>query len=123
MPWVRVNLASGGGGGGGFVFFFWPYWGLGCFFFLALVGVLVFFFSFSSLVCSALNCLPVAAPRLVRGARLVVRALLSLAGGVHPGEPRPLKVELVVVLPVRLFALGEERGVFAVALEELLRVA
>merc|ERR1719428_384594 len=112
MPWVRVNLASGGGGGGGALFFFFSSCrGLG------------FFFSFSSLVCSALSCLPGAAPRLVRGARLVVRALLPLAGGVHPGEPRPLKVELVVVLPVRLFALGEERGVFAVALEELLRVA
>merc|ERR1719235_863483 len=102
-----------GGGGGLFFFFFCFWWGL-CFF---------FFFSFSSLVCSALSCLPGAAPRLVRGARLVVRALLPLAGGVHPGEPRPLKVELVVVLPVRLFALGEERGIFAVALEELLRVA
>merc|ERR1719191_1974628 len=100
-----------GGGGGGL-----------CFFFLPFAGALVFFF-FSSLVCSALSCLPGAALRLVRGARLVVRALLPLAGGVHPGEPRPLKVELVVVLPVRLFALGEERGVFAVALEELLRVA
>merc|ERR1712174_138859 len=104
MPWVRVNLASGGGGGGGaFVFFFCLLWGFG------------FFFFFSSLVCSALSCLPGAALRLVRGARLVVRALLPLAGGVHPGEPRPLKVELVVVLPVRLFALGEERGAFAVA--------
>merc|ERR1719373_759191 len=103
--------------------FWWGGVGGALFSFFSSCRGLGFFFSFSSLVCSALSCLPGAAPRLVRGARLVVRALLPLAGGVHPGEPRPLKVELVVVLPVRLFALGEERGVFAVALEELLRVA
>merc|ERR1719235_1778677 len=91
-----------GGGRGGLCFLFLHLSGGLVFFFSSCRG-LGFFFSFSSLVCSALSCLPGAAPRLVRGARLVVRALLPLAGGVHPGEPRPLKVELVVVLPVRLF--------------------